>query len=473
MTTRGVFMPEQQPMSDVIVLIPGILGSVLVRNNREVWGASVQSVIGNLLTFGRELENLKLKPGILHEDPKDGVSAPCLLPRLHMIPTFWKADGYGGLKNFLIRKFTLTRATNRDPGNFIEFPYDWRLSNQLNAHLLASVVIPSLDRWRRQTQNRQAKLILICHSMGGLLARWFLERLGGRDVTRTLITIGTPYKGSINALDTLVNGSSLGSGPFRISIDELVRGFPSVYQLLPSYPCLDVGDGQLRGICGLELPDTRSADIKEGLAFHTQISAAVEKTPGYETIVIKGIDQPTSQSALLRGGKVVPLRSYMGEDKGGDGTVPRPSSHPPEWESEGASTYVSQRHAMLQSTDSILTQILGMLTGRLGRFMGGARIGVDMPDIVQFGSPVPIEATSQDGDPALPLIVVCHGENGLALGPKMLRPTGDGRYHTTIDALPEGAWRLTVQSATPARPVEPVSDWVLVWNERSLSTMIL
>ena len=54
-------------------------------------------------------------------------------------------------------------------------------------------------------------------------------------------------------------------------------------------------------------------------------------------------------------------------------------------------------------------------------------------------------------------------EDGLAFGsPKLMRATGDGRYQTTIDGLPEGAWRVTVQSATPARPVEPVSDWVLV-----------
>jgi hypothetical protein len=458
---------QQQSMSDVIVLIPGILGSVLVKNGREVWGASAQSVVSNLVTFGRELQNLKLESGIFHEDPKDGVSAPHILPRLHMIPTFWKADGYGSLTNLLLRRFTLTRATDGNLGNFIEFPYDWRLSNQLNAQLLADLVIPCLDRWRRQTQNHRAKLILICHSMGGLLARWFLEKLGGRDVTRTLITIGTPYKGSINALETIVNGSSLGAGPFSISIDALVRSFPSVYQLLPSYPCVDVGDGQLRGLCGLDLPNTHSMDIKEGLAFHAQISAAVENPPRYETIVIKGIDQPTSQSALLLGGRAVPLRSYLGEDKGGDGTVPRPSSHPPEWENEGSSTYASQKHAILQSTDSILTQILGMLTGRLGKFMGGARIGVDIPDVVQLGSHIPIEATSQDADPTLPLVVVCHGENGVVFGDqKMMRPIGDGRYQTTIDSPPEGAWRLTVQSATLARPVEPVSDWVLVWNER-------
>jgi hypothetical protein len=456
-------MPQQQPMRDLLVLIPGILGSVLVKDGREVWGASAQSVIGNLVTFGRALKGLKLESGVKNDDPKDGVSPPRMLPRLHMIPTFWKTDGYGKLADWLSRRFTLTRATDSQPGNLVEFPYDWRLSNQLNAHRLADTVVPHLERWRHHTQNGEAKLILICHSMGGLVARWFLEVLGGRDLTRMLITIGTPYQGSINALDALVNGLFLRLGPVGISLEQLVRSFPSVYQLLPTYPCLDHGDGQLQGLSGLDLPNMGSVDVKEGQTFHARISAAVEKAPRYQTFAIKGIDQPTSQSALLRGGKVEPLRSYKGEDKGGDGTVPRPSSHPPEWEDERASTYVSQKHAVLQSTDSILTQTSGMLTGHLGRFMGGARIGVGVPDVVQFGSSVPIEAKSQDGDPTLPLHVVCDGEDGLAFGsPKLMRATGDGRYHANIVALPEGAWRITVQSATPARPVEPVSDWVLV-----------
>ena len=32
-------MSHQQPMSDVVVLIPGILGSVLVKDGKEIWGA--------------------------------------------------------------------------------------------------------------------------------------------------------------------------------------------------------------------------------------------------------------------------------------------------------------------------------------------------------------------------------------------------------------------------------------------------
>ncbi len=450
-------------MSNVLVLIPGILGSVLVKDGREIWGASGSSIAANLLTFGKALNGLVLPHGIGHNDPKDGVAAPRVLPSLYMVPRFWKADGYGRLTDRLKERFTLTAATNGQVGNLFEFP--WRLSNQLNAQRLSDAVIPALDRWRQATKNPNAKLIFICHSMGGLVARYFLELLGDRELTTKLITIGTPYQGSINALDALVNGLFLGLGPIGISVDKLIRSYPSVHQLLPNYDCLGVGNGELVNLSEAELPNIAKNDVTEALAFHSRISDSIEKNSKYETFAIKGVDQPTNQSALLRNGKVEPMRSYKGEDKSGDGTVSRPSSHPPEWENEGPSVFVSQSHALLQSTDSNVTQIFGMLTGNLGKFMGGTGIGLDIPAIVEAGKTVPIDVISQDGSSTLALHVVCHGEDGQPRGnPKLMKALGDGRYQAKLDDLPVGAFKITVQSATPTRRIDPVSDWTLVWN---------
>lgn len=458
-------MPLQQHMPDVIVLIPGILGSVLVKDGREVWGASGSSVAGNLITFGGALKRLELPRGLGHDDPKDDVTAPRVLPKLYMVPTFWKADGYERLADRLKARFTVTPVTDNQAGNLVEFPYDWRLSNQLNAHRLSDWVIPILDRWRQTTKNSEAKLIFICHSMGGLVARYFLEVLGGRELTSKLITIGTPHQGSANALETLVNGLFLGFGPVGVSVDKLVRSFPSVYQLLPTYDCLDVGDGNLLNLAAYDLPNVDKNTILEGLAFHSRITGSIEKNPKYETFAIKGIDQPTSQSALLRNGKVEPIRSRKGTDHSGDGTVPRPSSHPPEWSDEGSSVFVSQSHALLQSTNSILTQLFGRLTGNLGKFMGGTGIGLNIPALVEAGTSVPVEVISQDGNPTLALHVVCHDEDGQLRGnPKLMKAGGDGRYRAKLDDLPQGAYRITVQSATPAKPINSVSDWTLVWN---------
>jgi hypothetical protein len=44
------------------------------------------------------------------------------------------------------------------------FPYDWRLSNVLSAIKLAETASGELDRWRKRTQNPDAKLVFICHS---------------------------------------------------------------------------------------------------------------------------------------------------------------------------------------------------------------------------------------------------------------------------------------------------------------------
>jgi hypothetical protein len=92
-------------------------------------------------------------------------------------------------------------------------------------------------------------------------------------------------------------------------------------------------------------------------------------------------------------------------------------------------------------------------------------IGVDLPDVVRFGVPVSVTATSLDDDPSLPIHVVCEGEDGQVFGgPKLMHATGDGRYRAAIDRLSAGGWRITVRSATPGRPVKPVSDWTLVLN---------
>ncbi len=45
-------------------------------------------------------------------------------------------------------------------------------------------------------ETSQAKIILICHSMGGLLARYYISHLKGKSYVEKLITIGTPHKGT-------------------------------------------------------------------------------------------------------------------------------------------------------------------------------------------------------------------------------------------------------------------------------------
>src|SRR5437660_1447972 len=103
-----------------------------------------------------------------------------------------------------------------------------------------------LKNWRERSGNSSAKLILIAHSMGGIVSRHFIEALEGWRDTRALISFGTPYRGSVKAVNFLCNGFQKSVGPFELfDLTGLLRSFTSIYQLLPIYPCYDAGDGKL------------------------------------------------------------------------------------------------------------------------------------------------------------------------------------------------------------------------------------
>ena len=225
--------------ADVIVLLPGISGSALAKDGREIWGTSSSALLSAVTSGGDTIRELALGD----DDPEtddlhDGISATRLIPDLHMIPGLWKIDGYSATAASLTQRFNL-----RPGENYFDFPYDWRRDNRVSARRLARATQRWLQAWRSSSGKDNAKLVLIDHSMGGIVARYFLEVLGGWRDTRTLITFGTPYKGSLNAVGYLANGYAKGIGPLKVDFSETIRTFTALYQLLPTYACLDKGDG--------------------------------------------------------------------------------------------------------------------------------------------------------------------------------------------------------------------------------------
>ena len=66
--------------------------------------------------------------------------------------------------------------------NLFEFAYDWRRDNRVASRQLPRRPRAGSRRGEAKSGNRDAKLILIGHSMGGLVARHFIEcREGWRD----------------------------------------------------------------------------------------------------------------------------------------------------------------------------------------------------------------------------------------------------------------------------------------------------
>jgi Lecithin:cholesterol acyltransferase len=319
---------------------------------------------------------------------------------------------------------------------------------------------------------RDAKLVLVGHSMGGLIARHFLECLEGWRDTRTLVTFGTPYRGSLNALDTLVNGKKIKF----FDLTEVARSFTAIHQLLPTYPSYDGGDGNLVRVDETDIPHLDRAKAKAALDFHREIRDAVDAhlkddayvRARYDLGRVVGIKQPTQQSALRDGDRIKLRRRIGSEDPGGDGTVPRPSATPLELEDDKGAAFSAERHASLQNDDHVLLQLTGVLTGNAidwQRYRGVVPmvdLSLDVHDLYSPSEPLVVQA-QPDNDSVEELVAVTVDvESGEERARKPLAPNDQGWHAAELGQLPEGVYRITVFGG---EAVEPVSDLVTVLAE--------
>jgi pimeloyl-ACP methyl ester carboxylesterase len=449
---------------DLVILLPGITGSVLADGRgREVWGHSFGAIWRAITSRGETIEELELA----EDGDPNGVTATRLIPGITIIPRFVKIDGYAAIERFLIRELEL------QPGrNFLTFPYDWRLDNRLNARRFEDKALNALREWRSRSGNVEARLVLIGHSMGGLISRYFLECLGGWQHTRTLITLGTPHWGSLNALDFLVHGMKKGIGPLGLDLTPLLRSFPSVYQLLPNYACVDVGDASLLGVAdavrNAHIPNVDEARARDSLAFHAEIEDAQKSNAkeaayfdrGYRMVPLVGIEQPTLQSARCRSGKVELLRSLNGQDHGGDGTVPRVSATPLELVDQDREMFAAQIHGSMQNSREVLASVKGVVTQpevtltRLRHAGLGVDLTLDIEDVVAPGEPLTVRARVSEGNPRLTVELTNTQTNETQTD--FLSRVGEW-YEGEFEPQP-GIWRVTVS----APDASPVSDLTVV-----------
>lgn len=444
----------RKKFGDVVVLLPGITGSVLAKDGKDVWAVSPGAAFQALLSLGHSLKDLQLRG----DDPAapvlgDGVTAPRLVSDVHLIPGFWKIDGYSGIYERLSRDLTVDKGRN-----WFDFPYDWRRDNRAAATRLAEQAPRWLADWRRDSGNADAKLVLLAHSMGGLVSRHYLEVLGGWQDTRHLITFGTPYRGSLNAADFLVNGFRKGWGPLSLDLSELLRSLTSVYQLLPIYPSVrPEAGGPLARVAEMDLPHVDRARAGQALAFHRAIEAAQTRNAanaayresGYACSPLVGILQATAQSARIAGDRLETLAEYEGEDDGGDGTVPRVSATPIELSDSARETYAACVHGSLQGYGPLLDQVVGRLTRKtLAAYketpFDGFRL--DVPDLVLPSEPVAVSAMTAGAAEAV-RVTATDVDTGVVRRSRLLRRRRDGSYRVELRPLPEGLYRVTV---TPA-----------------------
>jgi pimeloyl-ACP methyl ester carboxylesterase len=463
-----------KPLRHMVVLLPGITGSVLQKDGLDLWAISGQAAWGALRSLGRSLDELRL------EDNDPGrIVATRVMPDAHVVPGLVKIDGYSAVARMIRETFDVVPGSVHEerPANFIEFPYDWRLDNRLIAKRLQALVEDRLRRWQEHSHNPNAQVIFVAHSMGGLVARYYLEVLEGWRECRGLITFGTPYRGSLKTLDFLVHGYK----KLFVDLTEVMRTFPSMYQLLPIYRALRVGDEYVRVAEAEAVPGIEPARARDGLAFHREIEGKVEEhrhdaeylEHGYALQPVVGTRQPTLQSAVLEGGRLTvdrTLPDWMDVLLGdGDGTVPRASAIPIELSDAYRDSFAPERHGALQCNRSILDDVRGRLEQMQVAGLAEVRapeespaaaeypaIALDLDDLYLTGEPVELHARLVNVErPLGPLRARIEPVDAKSAREQTLEfaPSPDG-WSLEIEGLPPGLYRVEA-STTKAGPWAP------------------
>ncbi len=374
----------------IVVVVPGIGGSELVDDDmppekRRVWYAHRRSLVDALI----EPERLDV------ERPLRPVG---LLSDFTIIPWFKSIDGYSKLWTQVRGAVPGARYDSGNPGNrdpdatVVAFPYDFRLGVEHASQRLSTELG---DRLRRHGDD--ANVVLVAHSMGGLIARHWVATSGQADRCRGVITLGTPHRGAPKALDVLANGLYWGSRLVQHpALSQVVQRWPGLHDLVGvDNRIIDTSDGsatrraahQLSGFD--QLPALQSA-----AKVHAAIRSWWTDTDPQTTPILipyAGAGSATACRAMWNGKRISISRDPLDDEPFGDSTVPYWSAVPQEWGGPAATqrvTRVAKRHGELSSPPglrSTLESLLGADPPKRGGDNVADTFGMDLADLVEPG----------------------------------------------------------------------------------------
>ncbi|MCR4306229.1 MAG: hypothetical protein NUV73_04050, partial [Candidatus Daviesbacteria bacterium] len=219
-----------------VIFIPGIGGSEMKVTQDIFWskddghgGTYSHAYIGNEKIWvnqdkAAELGNddyfdvLKLK--------EDGVTSEADLSLTGDLTSF----GYSDIDSFF-ENMGYTKNTN-----FFVLPYDWRKDVRSTRDNLDALIETA------KTASGQSQVNLVVHSMGGLVARYYISDADKASKVNLLIELGVPHLGAPFALKTLVYGTAL-AYRFKFfefpvipssEVKDIIQNLPSHHSLVPS-----------------------------------------------------------------------------------------------------------------------------------------------------------------------------------------------------------------------------------------------
>lgn len=361
-----------------VILLPGLGGSELWNGQELVWlnawkGAQSQIPVLNWLSYDWLLPLRLQADGETPYYPQDRI-------RVGGTVRIGPLDLYGG---FL---WALEDQGYRPGQDLFVYLYDWRKDMAAAVPGLGALVEAALAR-----NPGAGKVVLIGHSLGGLIARDYVRRAGGARVA-ALIGIGTPWLGAALPYKALERGWDLGvripGTPWSVraprTLHLLVQNYPSIYQLLPGRHYGAVYGGfALAG--GRPLPFERARD--EVISPH---NPRLARAMGYPDTLLDGSDYGVPHYLIAGRGQPTLVAAEQGEwfglptwdevEEDGDDTVPlysadagagRDPQLPARLLGQVAGVaYVRSTHLLLMTSTAVLEQVadwLGAVGGQPAR----------------------------------------------------------------------------------------------------------
>ncbi|MFJ9368761.1 hypothetical protein ACIRRA_30645 [Nocardia sp. NPDC101769] len=448
-------------LKHLIVQLPGIGGSVLARDGRPVWDLAAAKIARAVCA-----------PDVVSLDGDD-LEPVGLVDTMTVIPGLVAVSGYDGMIANLRRWFgpQLTVVDYLDgvpipaQTDVLRMPYDFRRS--------VTVAAQRLDRALAGTEAAQRGVVVLAHSMGGLVARSWVADFGGGKMCRALITLGTPFRGAPKALDVLVNGLRLG-GLRHPGATRVIREWPGAHELLPQYPAVQITDRvceptdlapELVRAAGDAGAGARFvARAREAAGVHDRMTALWQESEVPELVPFYSRGHATPHWAGVAGGRL----RVTAEDPSwrgnvgwfGDGTVPMVSAIPPELsELPGRWHPVLEKHGDMGATAGVRDLLTALLGGTVPRRGGDSPdrpwLGLDLEDVVWTGSEhtIAAEVFGTEGPGTAASVTVA----GVRV-PMVMR---GNRWEAMLPDLPAGVHEVVVEARDP-------DDGAPVWGQARL-----
>jgi pSer/pThr/pTyr-binding forkhead associated (FHA) protein len=199
---------DQIPSRRPVIFIPGMMGSELWLGSERVWPSVKNMFMNPEIFIYSDAETNALKPGGIVDE-------------IVIVPNFIKLDKYNRLGDYLVEELGYERGVN-----FFEFAYDWRQDVRLSSQKLAQMI---------DAIGFKQPVTLIAHSLGTLVARHYLARLGGDKIVERAMLMGGPHLGVPRAvMGLLVGPNILPLGIMGEKSRQVSMTFPTTYQILPT-----------------------------------------------------------------------------------------------------------------------------------------------------------------------------------------------------------------------------------------------